>query len=123
MPRDYNGLTGAECLELFLRTIRERLEQDTRLLAHKAYHNVVLEVNLALESYPNDKMREEFHVKVGATDGPVPKGAKAQKEQVTSRKEYPAPDVAREELAVPAPKEIQQDDAQLATRADSRASF
>lgn len=123
--RDYNGLTGAECLELLLQQLREELSLDNRFSQAQAYHNVVLEVDFTLESYPREPAQEHFHKQVVVPKGQAvdPKKKKVVS-QGRSKQVHEVPDQAREQLASPAVhKEQTIDGALIGTLPEAKSSF
>lgn len=108
--RDYNGLTGKECLDLAMLQIRDILSREGRLSQSQVYHNVTLTVEVSLDSYPHEPKVETLAA-TASVGGPPPEASP--KKRVTAKrvKEVPIPDVARDEIeagAQSAPAETEQ---------------
>jgi len=103
--REYDGLTGAEILELFLGAIREKLSKEGRLTQSHVYHNVILRGELELDSYPHEPKVEKFTVAVAA--GKPEAGKAAKRTKVSFEEAHEIPDMAREQIAEAKLAEVQ----------------
>lgn len=117
--RDYDGITGAEALELLLIHIREQLEKEGRLSASQVYHNVTLSGYFGIDSYPHEPPKEEFRVKVRAKKAVIPAVPKISNEELFFKEEHLVPDLARD-LIEDAKKEAPQEDVNFITHSESR---
>lgn len=123
MQRDYNALTGEECLALLLDQIEAQLSTEGRLSLSQCYHNVTLRGNLELVSYPHEPEKEVFVVRA-SVGKKAPKQANARVEEVDFEQEFAVPDLARDDLAKAkgekAVSKSAKDDATLLTNSESR---